>query len=134
MGHTHQYGVGYKAYERSALTKKKADMIYDASCPNGIPGCASPYFDYQHIPMRYFEPLEPLTMNIFNGLVHEASWINDGPQGVGFGVTSDDEMMVMVIMYTEDSTGVEVNNPTSIFEVHRRNWRVYKLRQIRCTI
>ncbi|MEM9260140.1 MAG: hypothetical protein AAGA62_10875, partial [Bacteroidota bacterium] len=96
MGHTHQYGTSYKAWQRTNFTNE--ELIYDASCPNGIPGCTSPYFDYHHIPIRYFEPLQPLTMNFANGLRHEASWINDGPTPVWFGPTSQDEMMVMVIM------------------------------------
>ncbi|MCG8330443.1 MAG: T9SS type A sorting domain-containing protein [Chitinophagales bacterium] len=105
MGHTHQYGTGYKVYERLP-GGMQGDLIYDASCPQGTPGCVSPFFDYQHIPMRYFEPLRPTLMTPLYGLIHEASWVNDGPFPVNFGPTSDDEMMVMVIMYTEDITGV----------------------------
>ena len=108
MGHTHQYGVGYKVYERENFLQ--GDLIYDASCPQGVPGCVSPYYDYQHIPMRYYEPLMPIMMNNNNGLVHEASWINDGPFPVNFGPTSDDEMMVVIIMFTLDSTGVVIND------------------------
>ena len=105
MGHTHQYGTGYKAYERLP-GGQQGEIIYDASCARGIPGCISPYFDYQHIPMRYFEPLKPLSMTSSSGLIHEASWLNDGPEPVAFGPTSEDEMMVMVIMYTESLDGV----------------------------
>ncbi|MCI5082599.1 MAG: T9SS type A sorting domain-containing protein [Saprospiraceae bacterium] len=105
MGHTHQWGTDYKVYHR-LLGGQKGDLLYDASCALGIPGCVSPYFDYQHIPMRYFEPLEPITMNFFNGLIHEAKWVNNGNQPVWFGPTSNDEMMVLVMMYTEDTTGI----------------------------
>ncbi len=105
MGHTHKYGTGYKVFKRLP-GGQRGDLIYDAACPQGIPGCISPFFDYQHIPMRYFLPLEPITFNILNGLIHEASWVNDGPQAVGWGPTSDDEMMVMIVMYTEDTTGI----------------------------
>lgn len=105
MGHTHQYGTGYKIFRRLP-GGQRGDLIYDAACAQGIPGCISPFFDYQHIPMRYFLPLEPITFNNQNGLIHEATWVNDGPQPVGWGPTSDDEMMVMIVMYTEDTTGV----------------------------
>ena len=108
MGHTHKYGRDYKAYRR-LVGGGKGELIYDASCPLGIPGCFSPYFDYQHIPMRYFSPLEPITINFFNGIIHEAKWVNDGPTPVNFGPTSDDEMMVMVMMYTEDTVGIVTN-------------------------
>ncbi len=105
MGHTHKYGTGYKVYKRLA-GGTAGEMIYDAACPQGVPGCISPYFDYQHIPMRYFSPLRPTTMNFLNGIIHEASWVNDGPNPVWWGPTSDDEMMVLVVMYTRDTTGV----------------------------
>lgn len=110
MGHTHQYGTDYKVYKRLS-NGQKGEMIYDASCPQGIPGCVSPFFDYRHIPMRYFEPLKPITINFSNGLIHEASWINDGPASVNFGPTSNDEMMVLIIMFTTDTTGIVSGAP-----------------------
>jgi len=121
MGHTHQYGTGYKVYKR--LTGGgQGELIYDAACAQGVPGCNSPFFDYQHIPIRYFEPLMPLTFNFANGIIHEANWINDGPNAVNFGPTSDDEMMVLILMYTEDTTGVftdieEIYNPLNDVQV-----------------
>ena len=114
MGHTHQYGTDYKVYERLS-GGAQGDLIYDAACAQGVPGCVSPFFDYQHIPIRYFEPLMPLTLNWQNGIIHEASWINDGPTPVNFGPTSDDEMMVLILMYTEDTTGVFTTNVEDIY-------------------
>ena len=49
-------------------------------------------------------------MNFANGLIHEASYINDGPNSVGFGATSDDEMMVLILMYVDDLQGVTVSS------------------------
>ncbi len=115
MGHTHKYGTGYRVYEREDFTQ--GELIYDASCPNGIPGCASPFFDYQHIPIQYNEPLMPLDMGFGRGFIHEASWINDGPFPVNFGPTSADEMMVLVLMYTDEQVGVGTSTKdTDIFE------------------
>jgi hypothetical protein len=111
MGHTHKYGTGYTAHKR--VNGQQTELIYDASCGEGIPGCVSPFFDYQHIPMRYFEPLLPINMAGNNGLIHSASWLNDGPVPVNFGPTSDDEMMVMVLMFTEE----EVDFPTDNKEI-----------------
>ena len=34
MGHTHQYGTGYKVYERLP-GGQQGELIYDASCPLG---------------------------------------------------------------------------------------------------
>ena len=116
MGHTHQWGTGYKVFKRE--NGAQGELIYDASCALGVPGCVSPYFDYQHIPMRYFEPFLPITFNFSNGIIHEATYENNGPSPVWFGPTSDDEMMVMVLMYTEDTTGVVFENPNAVDEVY----------------
>lgn len=106
MGHTHKYGTSYKVYKREG--GQETDPIYDASCGQGIPGCVSPYFDYQHIPMRYFDELLPVRMSFIDGLIHKATWVNDGPSSLSFGPTSDDEMMVLVLMYVESLEGLTV--------------------------
>lgn len=107
MGHTHKYGKGYKAWTREGGQEK--ELIYDAGCAEGIPDCAFNSFDYKHIPMRYFEPLLPVSSSSQSGIKHEASWLNDGPGPVWFGNTSDDEMMVLIMMYTEDTVGLISN-------------------------
>ena len=99
----------------STIVENDEELIYDASCPNGIPGCASPFFDYQHIPMRYFEPLYTVQTGASGGFFHEASWLNDGPSPVWFGATSDDEMMVLVMMYLTDTTGL-ISNTEEVIE------------------
>jgi hypothetical protein len=108
MGHTHQYGTSYKIYERNLDGTE--NLIYDGACPQAEPGCVSPFFDYQHIPLRYFEPLRPLMISPQQGIRHEASWVNDGPSPVGFGPTSDDEMMVMIMMFTQDTVGLNLTS------------------------
>lgn len=108
MGHTHKYGQGYKVWKRQA-NGQKGDLIYDASCFMGIPGCPTPYYDYRHIPIRYWEPLMPIKWG--NGIIHEAKWVNDGPLPVNFGPTSDDEMMVLIAFYTEQPIASSTNNP-----------------------
>lgn len=107
MGHTHQWGTDYKMYLRKP-NGTKGELIYDASCSlDGAPGCVAPFFDYQHIPIRYFDNLYALPMN--PGFIHSASYVNNGPSNVWFGPTSDDEMMVMVMMYTTDTTGLDLS-------------------------
>jgi Secretion system C-terminal sorting domain len=107
-GHTHKYGKDYKVYLKNA-DGSKGELMYDASCPNGLPGCSSPTFDYQHIPVRYFTPLR--VTDIKQGIIHEASWLNNGDKSVIFGPTSDDEMMVMVLMFTRSP--IATTTPTS---------------------
>jgi hypothetical protein len=104
VGHTHKYGTGYKI-NRMNTDKTDGELLYDGSCPGGIPGCPAPNFDYQHIPMRYFQPLNPVQIS-GAGLSHTATWKNDGTVGVSFGATSDDEMQVMIAMYTTDTVGL----------------------------
>jgi hypothetical protein len=108
MGHTHKYGRGYKVWKRLS-NGQKGDLIYDASCSMGIPGCPNPYYDYQHIPIRYWEPSLPIKWG--NGIIHEAKWVNEGPVPVNFGPTSDDEMMVLIAFYTEQPIAVGTAEP-----------------------
>jgi hypothetical protein len=103
MGHTHKYGTGYKVFRRLA-NGTKGEILYDAACSNGIPGCSAPSFDYRHIPMRYYEPFLPIALN--PGFIHQASWRNYGTTAVNFGPTSNDEMMVLIVMYLTDTTGL----------------------------
>ncbi len=107
MGHTHQYGTGYKVWKRE--NSGPTELLYDGACAEGVPNCVFPEFDYQHIPIRYFDDFEKVNFLPSNGLYHEASWMNDGPNPVFFGPTSDDEMMVLVMMYLEDLDGITTN-------------------------
>jgi hypothetical protein len=108
MGHTHKYGTGYKVWKRLP-GGIKGELIYDAACPGGIPGCGAPMFDYQHIPIRYWTPSLPV--NWSQGIIHEATWVNDGPTSVNFGPTSDDEMMVLIAFYTLNPITVSTEDP-----------------------
>lgn len=105
MGHTHQWGTAYDVYLRNA-NGTKGEHVYDGACPKGIPGCATPFFDYQHIPMRFYDPIKPITFNNLSGIIHEASYVNTGSAPVTWGSTSDDEMMVLVFMGMSDTAGV----------------------------
>lgn len=108
MGHTHQYGRGYKVWKRLP-NGQKGELIYDASCPMGTPGCPTPWYDYRHIPIRYWEPSLPVKWG--NGIIHEAQWVNEGPVPVNFGPTSADEMMVLIAFYTNQPITVGANEP-----------------------
>jgi len=108
MGHTHQYGTGYKVFLRNN-NGSKGNIMYDAACGRGIPGCNSPYFDYRHIPMRYFDD-ELLEVDLKKGIIHEGTWFNDGSKNLRWGNTSKDEMMVMIVMYVNDTTGIATSS------------------------
>ncbi len=114
-GHTHQYGTSYKIWKNNQ-SGNADELIYDASCPRGVPGCVAPFYDYQHIPTRNFDEL--LYVDLKDGITHEAKWINDGPTSVGWGPTSQDEMMLFGMLFVTDTTGLGVNNVTTpTFEV-----------------
>ncbi len=116
-GHTHQYGTGYKIWKRLA-GGGQGEILYDGSCPDGIPDCASPFFDYQHIPTRAFPSL--ISVNLTNGFLHEASYLNDGPNPVAWGPTSNDEMMLFGMMFVIDTSGLDLpvatNDPLQVLE------------------
>ena len=109
-GHTHQYGTSYKIWKNNE-DGERDELIYDASCPRGVPDCVAPFFDYQHIPNRTFE--EFLHIDFSKGVTHEAKWINDGPNPVWWGSTSQDEMMLFGMLYVTDTTGLSLSDFTT---------------------
>ena len=112
-GHTHKYGTGYRIYKRKQ-NGSKGELVYDGSCYGGIPGCVSPFFDYQHIPLRYWDNFMPI--DLAKGVIHEATWINDGPETVKWGPTSKDEMMLFALMFVTDTANLttSIKDPYSI--------------------
>lgn len=105
VAHTHKYGKDFNIYRRN-MDGSQGEQVYDAGCANGIPGCAVEDFDYQHLPFRFYEPFLPV--NLQEGVVAEATYNNDGPVPLDWGLTSADEMMLFVIFFTLDTTGIEM--------------------------
>ncbi len=105
--HTHKYGEDFNIYKRTE-DFEKGPMIFDGACgaTNGVPGCLDEIYDYKHPPTRYWPEMLPIKWK--NGIIYETTWINDGPESVGFGLTSDDEMMVMMYFYVDDTTGLNL--------------------------
>ncbi len=105
--HTHKYGEDFNIYKRTE-DFDKGEMIFDGACgaTDGVPGCLDEIYDYKHPPTRYWPEMLPIKWK--NGIIYETTWINDGPEGVGFGLTSDDEMMVMMYFYVDDTTGLNL--------------------------
>jgi hypothetical protein len=68
----------------------------ETSYPSGIP---LGYFDWNHPPVELFNPAM-YTINPQNGFVAEATYNNNGPAPVQWGLTTKDEMMVFYIQYT----------------------------------
>ena len=114
--HTHALGQDYDIYVTDAIGTTDLEHIYDGSCfTDGVPGCATEFYDYQHPPTRVFDDYYWLSNQ--QGIRHEASYINNGPEDVGFGLTSDDEMMLYFFFYVLDTTGLtEIVNSGPVAE------------------
>jgi hypothetical protein len=101
--HTHQYGTDFNIYLRDEFGNKD-DLIFDAEYANGDHNDFFIGYDYQHPPFRYFDEFLPVRLD--KGITYQASYRNTGPRSVGWGDTSDDEMMVITFAYLLDTTGV----------------------------
>lgn len=118
--HTHKYGEDFNIYKRTDGVK--GTQIFDGACgaTNGIPGCLDEIYDYKHPPTRYWPEMLPIKWE--DGIIYQTTWINDGPENVGFGLTSDDEMMVMMYFYVDDTTGLNLPaQPVAIDELPESN-------------
>ena len=111
VAHTHKYGTDFNIYHGD-MNGGLGEQIYDAGCANGIPGCAVEDYDYKHLPFRFYEPFLPI--NLQQGVVVEASYINNGPVSVDWGLTSDDEMMLFVIFFLTDTSGLNLGGTVGI--------------------
>ncbi|HMZ90115.1 MAG TPA: T9SS type A sorting domain-containing protein [Chitinophagales bacterium] len=112
--HTHKLGTDFDIYKRND-DHSRGEHIFDASCgaTEGIPGCLDEIYDYQHPPIRYWESMLPIKWK--NGIIYEATWVNNGPDYIDFGPLSTDEMMVIFYFYVDDTTGL--NLPVAIPEI-----------------
>jgi hypothetical protein len=113
--HTHQYGSDFNIYKRTE-DGDTGEQIFDGACgaTEGVPGCLDEIYDYKHPPTRYWESMLPIKWG--EGIKYETTWINDGPEPVGFGLTSEDEMMVMMYFYVDDTTGLNLPAAVAINE------------------
>jgi len=104
--HTHQWGVDFDIYKRN-IDGSQGLQYFDASNLYGHPDSAFIGYDYDRPPTRIFEPFLFVPKN--EGLIQVASWVNNGPNNpVTWGYTSEDEMMIMVISYVTDTTGLSI--------------------------
>ncbi len=118
--HTHARGTDYDIYLADANGQKGEQIYegfynYDYTFNQG-------YYDWEHPAIRYFEPLLEINMGLGGGIIHEAKYENYTDETLYWGNTTDDEMMLLFVHYTENqlpSTGVE----NTLSEGH--NFKVY---------
>ncbi len=121
LPHTHLYGVDYDIFLRNADGSKGEQVYegfynYDLDFDQG-------FYDYSHATNRTFTD-HPLWVKMSEGLILEATYNNPGPDQVGFGLTTDDEMFVGYYMYTQPTDG-EVPVALDIEELDLSSIQVY---------
>lgn len=97
--HTHKYGVGYEVFLRNP-DGSKGDMVYDGNYSYEGDYPVGFYRWGPEVTFKYYPDDSLLEVNPRLGFVHEAKFLNtNGPNPVEWGLTSDDEMMVVGIQY-----------------------------------
>jgi len=97
--HTHQYGTAFNLFRRNA-DLSKGEEIYDGNYSYEQGFDVGYYRTGPHATFRYFGDTL-LTVDPRVGIIGEASWVNTSPDTVWWGLTSDQEMMVMGFQYID---------------------------------
>ncbi len=99
--HTHKYGVGFNIFERNpgGPNNEKGTQVYDGFYNFDYTFLTGNY-NFEDPAVRYFDPNE-FVLSAGEGLVHEATFNNTGTTEVGFGLTTEDEMMLTFFQYTK---------------------------------
>jgi len=100
QAHTHQLGAAYNVWLRNP-DGTKGELIYDGTYDPTYTFRTGRY-DWESPPLRYFNPSLPVDQTV--GLIHEATFLNDTPDTVGFGLKTTNEMFVSYIFYTKSET------------------------------
>ncbi len=105
QAHTHSLGKDFQIYLRNP-DGTKGDHIYDGHF-NSDYTFNQGFFDWEHPAVREFSPL--LTVDMRDGLIHEATYNNNRGVPVTFGLTTADEMFITYVHYTKQL-------PTTVLE------------------
>lgn len=115
QGHTHRLGIDYDIYLRNP-DGSKGDQIYEGYYDQDYTANLG-YYDWEHPPVREFDPM--MTIDMGNGLIHEAKYNNSGSAPVSFGLTTQDEMFITYYQYTRTTgTGVETTQKELLFRAY----------------
>ena len=105
--HTHSRGTDFDVYLRYA-DGSRGDQIYEGFF-NTDYTFNQGYYDNEHPPTRYFEsPL--LQVDMTYGLTFEAKYLNAGSDTLTWGPTTQDEMMLIFLQYTEEALSTNAVN------------------------
>ncbi len=107
--HTHKYGKDFDIYLRNS-NGTQGTQIFEGYY-NADYTFNQGYYDWAHPPIEDFIKLTGtyLDMNPKDGFIFKTTWFNYGNQNVGFGYTTDDEMMLFYVSYILGNNIVGVN-------------------------
>ena len=118
--HTHKYGSMYNAYAVNPDGTRIEPPIYDGDYSYELDFPVGFYRTGPEVTFRYFPDNDLYQVDPRLGIIHEAgftvadSTANSGMPPVEWGLTSDDEMMVLGIQYVEGSSLTGVDEVASI--------------------
>jgi hypothetical protein len=116
--HTHKYGIDYDIFLRNP-NGTKGEQIYEGFY-NVDYTFNQGYYDFAHPPIRTFDNFYQI--NPRHGMIHEATYRNTGPTDVGFGLTTEDEMMVF---YYQFILGDLIDSPSAIDKNNLGNLNIF---------
>lgn len=105
QSHTHKLGTDYDMYLRNQ-DGTKGEKIYEGFY-NADYTFNQGYFDYTHPPVKIWDNM--FEVNMDNGMIFEATYLNNGPDTIRFGLTTEDEMYITYYQYTTELPSVGVN-------------------------
>jgi hypothetical protein len=110
--HTHKYGKNFDIFFENN-DGSKGRQVFDGTY-DYISGFQTGVYDWEHPPTAMYEPFLDMNDTINNGikpkgLVYEVTYNNNGPNKVGFGFTTVDEMMIFYMQYVDGSFPIPVN-------------------------
>ena len=107
LAHTHKLGTGYNVWTRNSAGEKDS-LIYNGNYDPSYSYDQGVY-TWNDPPYRKIQPIMPIDMR--KGMIHEATFMNNTPNTVTFGVHTTDEMFITFVMYykSEFPTGIYEN-------------------------
>lgn len=89
--HTHSRGVDFDLFYLNSDNTTPGEQIFEGT-ENGV-------YDWAHPPIQRYEPFIDLPANA--GLFQRATFTNLSSSPVTFGLTTENEMMITILQYTE---------------------------------
>ncbi len=99
--HTHARGIDYDIYLADAQANKGEQLYegfynFDYTFNQG-------YYDNEHPAVLIYDELRPVNMGFGGGLIHEATYVNNGDEDLSWGGSVDDEMMLIFVHFTTNA-------------------------------